>query len=68
MVTCCKINAYSPPGQAQVHLEALEHKCEHRVAAELKDEKGRKTIGGSLEVIARLREPLTGRYYSLQPE
>ena len=48
-------------GQANVSLEALENKCEFHVSEDLKDEKGRKPIGGKLEVIIRLREPLTGR-------
>lgn len=48
-------------GQANVSLEELENKCEVHMAEDLKDEKGRKPIGGRLEVMIRLREPLTGR-------
>lgn len=48
-------------GQALVPLEALESKCEVHMASDLKDEKGRKPVGGKLEVFVRLREPLSGR-------
>ena len=48
-------------GQALVPLESLETKCEVHVTEDLKDEKGRKPVGGKLEVFVRLREPLSGR-------
>lgn len=47
-------------GVALVSLEALESKCEIRISEDLKDEKGRRPIGGKLEVFVRLREPLSG--------
>ena len=48
-------------GQAAIPLEGLENKCEVHMACDLKDEKGRKPVGGKLEVYVRLREPLSGR-------
>lgn len=48
-------------GQALVSLEAMENKCEVHISEDLKDERGRRAIGGRLEVLVRLREPLTGR-------
>ncbi len=48
-------------GLVSVPLETLETKCEIHVTEDLKDEKGRKSIGGKLEVKVRLREPLSGR-------
>ena len=48
-------------GQAIAPLEGLENKCEVHSASDLKDEKGRKPVGGKLEVFVRLREPLSGR-------
>ncbi|XP_070794307.1 coiled-coil and C2 domain-containing protein 1A [Pituophis catenifer annectens] len=46
-------------GTAQLKLEALETKCELREILELLD--GRRPTGGRLEVIVRLREPLTSQ-------
>ncbi|XP_032067302.1 coiled-coil and C2 domain-containing protein 1A [Thamnophis elegans] len=46
-------------GTAQLKLEALEAKCELREILELLD--GRRPTGGRLEVIVRLREPLTSQ-------
>ena len=48
-------------GQAAIPLEGLESKCEVHMACDLKDEKGRRPVGGKLEVYVRLREPLSGR-------
>ncbi len=47
-------------GQGLVSLEGLESRCETRVCVDLLDDKGRKPTGGKVEVVARLREPLTG--------
>ena len=49
-----------PPGQAVLQLERLETKCEVNGVLDLLDEKGRKPVGGKMEVVARLREPLSG--------
>nr|XP_060619618.1 coiled-coil and C2 domain-containing protein 1A isoform X1 [Anolis sagrei ordinatus] len=46
-------------GTAQLKLEALETSCEVREILELLD--GRRPTGGKLEVIVRLREPLTSQ-------
>ncbi|XP_007425917.1 coiled-coil and C2 domain-containing protein 1A [Python bivittatus] len=46
-------------GTAQLKLEALETTCELREILELLD--GRRPTGGRLEVIVRLREPLTSQ-------
>ncbi|XP_044299490.1 coiled-coil and C2 domain-containing protein 1A isoform X1 [Varanus komodoensis] len=46
-------------GTAQLKLEALETACELREILELLD--GRRPTGGKLEVIVRLREPLTSQ-------
>ncbi|KAJ7317392.1 hypothetical protein JRQ81_003554 [Phrynocephalus forsythii] len=46
-------------GSAQLKLEALETACEIREILELLD--GRRPTGGKLEVIVRLREPLTSQ-------
>uniref|UniRef100_A0ABM5FQD1 Coiled-coil and C2 domain-containing protein 1A n=1 Tax=Pogona vitticeps TaxID=103695 RepID=A0ABM5FQD1_9SAUR len=46
-------------GVAQLKLEALETACEIREILELLD--GRRPTGGKLEVIVRLREPLTSQ-------
>ena len=43
-------------------LEGLETKSELHSTLDLLDEKGRKPVGGKLEVFVRLREPLTGVY------
>ena len=48
-------------GVVLVPLESLETKCEIHVTEDLKDEKGRKPVGGKMEVQVRLREPLSGR-------
>ncbi len=48
-------------GIVNVQLEALETKSEVQSVAEVLDEKGRKPIGGKMEVCARLREPITGK-------
>ena len=48
-------------GLVLVSLESLETKCELHVTEDLKDEKGRRPVGGKLEVKVRLREPLSGR-------
>lgn len=47
-------------GMALVSLESLENKCEIHSSEDLKDEKGRRAVGGKLEVFVRLREPLSG--------
>ncbi|XP_069086547.1 coiled-coil and C2 domain-containing protein 1A isoform X2 [Pleurodeles waltl] len=46
-------------GTAQLKLEALETHCEIREIIELLD--GRRPTGGKLEVIVRIREPLTSQ-------
>uniref|UniRef100_A0A6I8NRZ4 Coiled-coil and C2 domain-containing protein 1B n=1 Tax=Ornithorhynchus anatinus TaxID=9258 RepID=A0A6I8NRZ4_ORNAN len=46
-------------GTAQLKLEALESACEIREILEILD--GRRPTGGRLEVIVRLREPLTSQ-------
>ena len=51
-------------GQGLVSLEGLERKCECRVCVDLLDEKGRKPSGGKVEVLCRLREPLSGEELS----
>ena len=43
-----------------VPLEALETKSEVHRTLDLLDERGRKPVGGEMEVFVRLREPLTG--------
>lgn len=48
-------------GMVSVPLESLEKKCDLHLTEDLKDEKGRKPVGGKLEVKIRLREPLSGR-------
>ncbi len=44
-----------------IQLELLESKSEIHSIVDLLDERGRKPVGGKLEVFARLREPLTGK-------
>ena len=46
-----------------VPLEPLETKSEIHSTLDLLDEKGRKPVGGKLEIFVRLREPLTGVRY-----
>lgn len=41
-------------------LDKLENHVEVRATLDLLDEKGRKPVGGKMEVVARLREPFTG--------
>ena len=41
-------------------LDKLETRSEVRGTLDLLDEKGRKPVGGKMEVVARLREPFTG--------
>ena len=48
------------PGQAVLGLDKLESKSEVRGSVDLLDEKARKPVGGKMEVVARLREPLSG--------
>ena len=48
-------------GQVSVPLEPLETKSEVHCTLDLLDERGRKPVGGKMEVFVRLREPLTGR-------
>lgn len=47
-------------GQAVLPLDKLENRVEVRATLDLLDEKGRKPVGGKMEVAARLREPFTG--------
>ena len=49
------------PGQAVFQIEKLETHSELRATLDLLDEKGRKPVGGNMEVVARLREPFTGK-------
>ncbi|XP_018109208.1 coiled-coil and C2 domain-containing protein 1A isoform X2 [Xenopus laevis] len=53
-------------GTSQLKLEALESSCEIRDILEVMD--GRKTTGGKLEVIVRIREPLTSQQLSSTTE
>jgi coiled-coil and C2 domain-containing protein 1 len=48
-------------GQAVLQLEKLETRSEVRLTVDLLDEKARKPVGGKMELVARLREPLSGR-------
>ena len=48
-------------GAAHVSLEQLDTKCEIKNCFDLLDEKGKKPVGGKLEVVVRLREPLSSR-------
>ncbi|XP_059408981.1 coiled-coil and C2 domain-containing protein 1A-like [Carassius carassius] len=50
-------------GSAQLKLEALENQCEIREIIDVLD--GRKATGGKLEVLVKIREPLSG--VQLQP-
>ena len=50
----------SPTGQAVLQLEKLETRSEVRLTVDLLDEKARKPVGGKMELVARLREPLSG--------
>jgi len=43
-----------------VQIEALESKSEVNIVADVLDERGRKPVGGKVEVATRLREPITG--------
>ncbi|KAM9214370.1 coiled-coil and C2 domain-containing protein 1A [Leptosomus discolor] len=53
-------------GTAQLKLEALETMCEVREIIELLD--GRRPTGGKLEVIVRLREPLSSQQLETRTE
>ncbi|XP_077185923.1 coiled-coil and C2 domain-containing protein 1A [Paroedura picta] len=53
-------------GTAQLKLEALETACELREFLELLD--GRRPTGGKLEVIVRLREPLSSQQLEMTTE
>ncbi|XP_048346528.1 coiled-coil and C2 domain-containing protein 1A isoform X2 [Sphaerodactylus townsendi] len=53
-------------GTAQLKLEALEAACELREILELLD--GRRPTGGKLEVIVRLREPLSSQQLEMATE
>ncbi|XP_032636241.1 coiled-coil and C2 domain-containing protein 1A isoform X2 [Chelonoidis abingdonii] len=53
-------------GTAQLKLEALETMCELREIVELLD--GRRPTGGKLEVIVRLREPLSSQQLETRTE
>nr|XP_056706503.1 coiled-coil and C2 domain-containing protein 1A [Euleptes europaea] len=53
-------------GTAQLKLEALETACELREILELLD--GRRPTGGKLEVIVRLREPLSSQQLEMTTE
>ncbi|XP_054859114.1 coiled-coil and C2 domain-containing protein 1A isoform X2 [Eublepharis macularius] len=53
-------------GTAQLKLEALETACELREILELLD--GRRPTGGKLEVIIRLREPLSSQQLEMTTE
>ena len=48
-------------GAAHVSLEQLDTKCEVKNCFDLLDEKGKKPVGGKLEVVVKLREPLSCR-------
>ena len=48
-------------GVAHVSLEQLDTKSEVKSCFDLLDEKGKKPVGGKLEVMVRLREPLSCR-------
>ena len=48
-------------GMAHVSLEHLDTKCELKNCFDLLDEKGKKPVGGKLEVVVKLREPLSSR-------
>jgi coiled-coil and C2 domain-containing protein 1 len=48
-------------GQAVLPLDKLEMRSEVRGTLDLLDEKGRKPVGGKMEVVARLREPFSGK-------
>ena len=48
-------------GQANITLEGLETKSHVHVSEDIKDEKGRKPVGGKVEVHVRLRVPLSGQ-------
>ena len=43
-----------------LQLEKLETRSEVRGTIDLLDEKARKPVGGKMELVARLREPLSG--------
>ena len=58
MYVCMYVCVYV--GQVSVPLEALETKSEIHCTLDLLDERGRKPVGGKLDVYVRLREPLTG--------
>lgn len=47
-----------------LQLEKFETKTEVKGVLDLLDEKGRKPVGGKMEVVARLREPLSGEILS----
>ncbi|XP_068778820.1 coiled-coil and C2 domain-containing protein 1A isoform X2 [Struthio camelus] len=53
-------------GTAQLKLEALENTCEVREIVELLD--GRRPTGGKLEVIVRIREPLSSQQLETRTE
>ncbi len=55
---------WSPPGLASLSVEGLESQCSVRGTIDLTDEKGRKQVGGKLEIAATLREPLSGEWTS----
>lgn len=48
-------------GQATIPLDSLESKSSIHAFEDIKDEKGRKPVGGKVEVYIRLREPLSGQ-------
>ena len=56
---------FAGAGQVSVQLELLEGKSEVYASLELLDERGRKPVGGKMEVYVRLREPLTGKGLSV---
>ena len=56
MGTC--VISYS--GVVSVQLEGLESRSEVHATVDVLDERGRKPVGGKMEVCVRLREPLTG--------
>lgn len=63
VVTTCSVVTTCPnhhAGQVNVQLESLENKSEVHSSLDLLDERGRKPVGGKVEVFVRLREPLTG--------
>ena len=45
-----------------LQLEALETKSEVNAIVDILDERGRKPVGGKMEVATRLREPITGTH------